>query len=63
MGLLYGLIFYNLKYDQEGIMNINSLLFLAVVYASVIYLFCEIKVLLYLKKNFLLNFKIEGFSR
>nr|UOU03361.1 ATP-binding cassette subfamily G-like 11-1 [Brachionus rubens] len=44
MGLIYGLIFYKMELNQEGIMNINSLLFLAIVYASVIYLFGEIKV-------------------
>lgn len=41
---MYGLIFFQLSNDQEGIQNINALIFLSVVYSSVIYLFTEVKV-------------------
>lgn len=59
MGIMYGLIFYKTELDQEGIMNINSLIFLSVIYSSVIYLFGEIKVnfvlkILIFKKKFFL---------
>ncbi len=44
MGVMYGLMFSRIDLDQEGIQNINSLLFLSIVYVSVIHLFSEVKV-------------------
>lgn len=45
IGIMYGLIFYKIEYNQEGIQNINALVFLSVIYACVIYLFTECKVI------------------
>ncbi len=44
MGFFYGLTFFKLQLNQEGIQNINGVIFLSVLYLSVIYLFGTVKV-------------------
>ncbi len=44
MGFFYGLTFFRIQLNQEGIQNINGVIFLSVLYISVIYLFGTVKV-------------------
>lgn len=44
IGIMYGLIFFKIEPNQEGIMNVNAFIFLSVIYVCVIYLFTEVKV-------------------
>ena len=48
MGFFYGLTFFKLQLNQEGIQNINGVIFLSVLYISVIYLFGTVKVSIFL---------------
>jgi hypothetical protein len=44
MGLIYGLTYFQLQINQEGIQNFNALIFLTVMYVSVIHLYSVINV-------------------
>lgn len=51
MSIMYGLIYFRIEMNQEGIQNVNSLLFLSVLYVSVIHVFMEVKVSQFLFLN------------
>lgn len=51
MSIMYGLIYFRIEMNQEGIQNVNSLLFLSVLYVSVIHVFMEVKVSKFLFLN------------
>jgi hypothetical protein len=44
MSIMYGLIFFQTKMNQEGIQNINSLFYLIEIYVCVIHLYAVVNV-------------------
>jgi hypothetical protein len=55
MSIMYGLIYFRIEMNQEGIQNVNSLLFLSVLYVSVIHVFMEVKVSQFLCLNYIIE--------